>query len=328
LWWIWVWLIPLWVVTYVTMVKDFDFNDLCNACMDFFNLLLADTQKAIIIGAAVVGLIILYVMRDHILAMIGLDDRNIVHYLNLQGGDSRLKPFQVCVWRVCASQKSEFKTAHIMDDYGNTRNYTFPQLFNREENVLPNQGSQCNLFVRLAFGDNEPQTSRIVRMDRVMRQNTIVPFRETFSLELLDDPELDNALHVEVRDQALVGAQELGRVTLKIDDIKDAIEAAHNEVAENARHKRGFTVMSSSAWAERRAAGGMFGSVNTEPDLDQAEKLDAAEEQVLWLLSKEVQNAGQEKAKQLMEQVGFKPYRLSKGGTIWLAFSWLDVEVR
>lgn len=325
LWWIWVWvwLLPMWVVTYVTLVKHFDFNDLWDMSVEFFNVALQDTQQIILISAGLIGVVIIYCARDQILAMFGLDDRNIVHYLNLQGGDSRLRPFQVCVWRVCSSQRTEFRTGHITDETtGRTEDYSFTQLFSREENTLPNQGQSCNMFVRLAFGDNEPQTSRIVRMDRAMRSNTVVPFRETFSMELVDDPETDTPLHVEVRDQSVVGATELGRVTLKLGDIKDAIANSHKQVQENMARDVGFTLKTKQDWM-RRGAGSMFSRVDMK-DQQQAQALEVAEEQVLWLLSKEVQNASPEKAKSLMDQVGFRPYRLSKGGTIWLAFAWLN----
>jgi hypothetical protein len=254
--------------------------------------------------------------------MFGLDDRNIVHYLNLQGGDTRLRPFQVCVWRVCSSQKTEFSTGHLTDETGRREDYNFTQLFSREENTLPNQGQMCNMFVRLAFGDNEPQTSRIERMDRALRSNTVINFRETFSLELIDDPEADTPLHVEVRDQSVVGAQELGRVTLKLADIKDAIANSHKQVQDNIARGVGFSLKSKQEWM-RRGAGNMFGGVDRS-DQQEGQSMEVAEEQVLWLLSKEVQNASPERAKSLMDQVGFKPYRLTKGGTIWLAFAWLN----
>jgi phage gpG-like protein len=187
-----------------------------------------------------------------------------------------------------------------------------------DDNVLPHQGKQCNLFARLAFGDNEPQTSRIIRMRGIMRPETEVAFRTSFSLELRDDLESNTALHVEIRDQAVVGANELGRVVFKVGDILDEIHFSEVKVQQLNQERNDLQLVpTAELYSQLHRWGGptsLLGRKSTT--------LNAAEEQVVRMMSRQFRNDPR-REKDELEKVGFKPHRLSQGGAVWLAFAQL-----
>lgn len=346
--WVWIWFIPLWVVDTVTFVKGFDYQDLTEFAVVAFNLLLEDTYHLILILAVIVLLVLLYFSRHHIYGFLGIDDRNIVHFVamdNFKGRDAR--SFQVCVWRVDADQaylrfvdrlKGQLEDCMTLQSQGQggrqqaERQYeellgigqeaynaagqgtgsfwsssffggTTLQDLEDEENTLPLVGKQCNLFVRLAYGDNEPQTSRVVRLRSKLRPQSIIAIQATFRLDM-EVRDKQSLLHVEVRDQVLVGAQEPGRISFELEDIKESINRAKETTKKVKRRDAAYT-------------GGEDPAV-----------LEVAENQVVKMLQYPPKRGESEK---FMFEAGFEPYALTHGGCIWLAFAELapeqDVEV-
>jgi hypothetical protein len=323
LWWIWfwVWFSPMWATTYVTFVNGFNFNNVYMLGLQTFSVLVQDTERLMLIVVIVLCFVLLYLARDSIYKLLGIDDRNIIHYFNLRGFNKRTIGFQVCIWQVCGSQRdcdSKERVDNRQDILERERSLIRTVLSNpNADNLLPSQGKHCNLFVRLAFGDNEPQTSRIVRMTGIMRPDTEVPFRASFSLELRDDLESSSALHVEVRDQAVMGASELGRAVFKVGDIMDAIRFSEVKMQEMEQVNQDLKLVPNDGLNKT------LGHWRGPNPLARNSKLNAAEEQVVRMMSRSFRNDPQ-RAKQELAKVGFKPYRLSAGGAVWLAFAQLN----
>lgn len=338
--WVWIWFLPLWVVDTVTFVKGFDYQDLTQFAVVAFNLLLEDTYHLILILAVIVLLVLLYFSRHHIYSFLGIDDRNIIHFVAMDNFKGRgAKSFQVCVWRVDADQKL-LEHAHTWK--GKLEPHVMPQGYSQpaagqledligtghgtqeawnsaasvsawgtffggnrgddddEQNLLPLVGKQCNLFVRLAYGDNEPQTSRVVRLRSKLRPQATVSIQATFRLDM-ETRDKQSLLHVEVKDQVLVHANEPGRISFELEDIKNAINWSK--------------LIRGKASSQRQRDG--------VARADDDDDLTVAELQVVKMLQHPATRGSSEKE---MFDVGFEPYALTHGGCIWLAFAELEPE--
>lgn len=342
LWWIWFWVyaIPLWLVTYVTFIKGFSFTDLYLLIPKLLEVVVEDVSKSLVIIVVGLGFVVLWVARDRIRQILGIDDRNLIHV-----DTGKKLGFQVCVWSVVANQRDFAKAANPwVSNQMRRRNLDcglpgFSLLQEPERNLLPGIGKPCNVFCRLAYGDNEPQASRIVRMKQIMRGDSLIPFKESFCLEMEADEESETLLHIEVRDQALIGAQELGRVSFRVTELIDELERS-KRCCERLRQspEEGFDVVPTVALDEYAHSWMMHGPraihmeepqesspllccCGTNPVADDG-KLGEAETQILWMMRGDSGNA--DRTKEALDKVGFKAHRLSKGGAIWLAFAWLD----
>merc|ERR1719181_819720 len=311
------------MTTYVTFVQGFNFNNLYFLGLQTFSVLVEDTERVLLIAVVALCFVLLYLARESIYKLLGIDDRNIIHYFNLRGFNRRTIGFQVCIWQVTGGQKdcarSGSNNNNANRDFGERESRLIRTVLSNpnDDNLLPNQGKQCNLFVRLAFGDNEPQTSRVVRMNGIMRPDTEVAFRASFSLELRDDIESNSALHIEVKDQAVMGATELGRAVFKVGDVLDAIHLSEVKMQVLEQENQDLKLVPTE---ELNTQLGRWGGPNP---FAKSAKLNAAEEQVVRMMSRELRNSPQ-LAKRELERVGFKPYRLSQGGAVWLAVAQLS----
>jgi hypothetical protein len=324
LWWVWfwVWFLPMWCVTYTTFAEGFNFNDLYSLGLRTFSVLVEDTERVLLILTVMLAFFLLYLARDSIYKLLGIDDRNIIHYFNLRGSNRRAIGFQVCIWQVTGSQKDCVEAGNNniarQDTYQRERSLIRTVMHApMDDNLLPSQGRACNLFVRLAFGDNEPQTSRIVRMKNIMKPDTEVPFRTSFSLECRDDLESESCLHVEVRDQSVMGATELGRVVFNVDDLIKAMHHSEAKMRELEQKEQDLKLVPTEQMTVELG----YWRRGANP-LGRNAKLNAAEEQVVRMMCREYRN-NPSIAKAELAKVGFKPYRLSAGGAVWLGFAQL-----
>merc|ERR1719359_1504295 len=103
--WFWAALMPVWLISFVTLVQGVNYAVMFQFIIHMSSVLVKDTSRLAITVSCFFGLAILYVNRRTVYAMFGLDDRNIVHWGNLFGDDSKAKGrvLQVSVWRVTAA---------------------------------------------------------------------------------------------------------------------------------------------------------------------------------------------------------------------------------
>mmetsp|Transcript_79588 Transcript_79588/g.170666 ORF Transcript_79588/g.170666 Transcript_79588/m.170666 type:complete len:570 (-) Transcript_79588:71-1780(-) len=312
--WVWVWFVPMWLVAAVTFLKNFDYGNLSELLLSLLDVGLEDLYRVLCIAGICVCALLVYLNLGSIKKALGIDDRYIVHYSTLSGRTDTSESFQVCVWRVDGNQRAY----RSLTDEGRldvktlkTTSSLLDRLFvcrardeDEEDKLLPQIGVSCNLFVRLAYGDNEPQCSRVVRMRSNVGPETVVSFQEVFILDLETDPDRPASLYIEVCDQAFLGKQELGRVVLDLQELRSELQRT--------RSKRDHEGMMSPSGESKRAYALVKGPGN-DPEL-----LLPAEQQAMQMMRCEPGLGLEEEQMYLM---GFKPWPLSTGGTIWLAFA-------
>jgi hypothetical protein len=321
------------VVSFLTLCSErVDLSQLPVALASLAGVALQSFQELMIVMVLVLLSVLVYIKRSHVYETLGIDDRNIIHYMNVQGHGGEFLAFQVCVWRVCGDQGDADRYEQIGSRQG----------FERRLRLLPGQGRRCSMFVRLACGDNEPQTSRVNRMQDVLRPHTYVVFKESFSLEFADEPDTNVKMHIEIREQHTIGVTELTRVTFDIEDLKDAITESTNKAMRASEHPGSVNKDLSIVKPAKRPSTRALGMEGQQPE--RLRPLQPWEQQVAQMVAGEKAFRDSEQSEgsvwdcmtcsgtedpevdettQRMLLYGFKPYRLNNGGAVWLAFSWL-----
>jgi len=156
-----------------------------------------------------IGAVIVFWNRTRIYKALGVEDISFVRlsvkdFWN-RGWRSEVDHFQICIFCILGQdEKSEEE--------------------DRLEGLLPGQGSQYSLFVRVGYGDNEPQTTRVVSGSR-MNSNTRVYFRQAFQFNV-DDPSFGTPapLYITVQSQQVVSCTEIARFVLDGRSIKRLLQ--------------------------------------------------------------------------------------------------------
>jgi len=222
--WYWLTMVPVFVVVAVTFVKGFNYQDLLTLTIHLINIIIKDGQRLIIAGTSVVILLLAYINRNTIYRMLGIEDHNVFHFgwrdLFEPGWRKHdNEPFQVCVWKVTARSAPE---APIQGTQKPSTGFLGTAMggHDDQEKLLPGQGRRSDIFVRLAYGDNEAVNSR-VHYDTEMKPETVVFFKEIchFNLE-----EISNSLYVTVRDQDIMGYNEKGRIVFGGQKVRDILK--------------------------------------------------------------------------------------------------------
>lgn len=321
--WFWVFFPPFWVIAYVTWVKNFDFPQLWAAMADVFSAAIKDAYQISMIAGVVLMFLVLYTQRSQIYRMLGIEDSSLV-YFSLQdmynpSWRQTASHFQVCVWRVVS--EGDFVESHgscgclgslqPMDSHRDARK------------LLPHQGQMCNMYVRLAYGDNEVQHSRvhIFTIAERMAVNFNQAFQHNFADEMVDD-----LLFIKILDQKMVSSRELGKVTFDRGQIETKCERVKCALQEI----RNFLKFDTKPDPAK-----LRGLVDSPAELDallkdeQLKQALGSEHPVSALQLREMV-APSSPNKQLREAVmrilGFEKVALSEGGFIWLAFAFLTEE--
>lgn len=312
--WVWVWFVPMWLVAAVTFLKHFDYGNLSELILSLMDVGLQDFYRVLCIAGIVVGAALVWLNMKRIQQALGIDDRYIIHYSTLGGHGDTSESFQVCVWRVDGNQRAYRSLANNEGLGAKTMKITSSFMDKimcqqrteeeEEDKLLPQIGRSCNLFVRLAYGDNEPQSSRVVRMRSNVGPDTVVPFQEMFVLDLETDPDRQTSLYIEVCDQAFLGKQELGRIVLDLQELRSELRRTQARLGQE-------PMLASSGHGTRAYA--LVKSPGRDPV-----SLPPAQQQAMQMLRCE---PGLGLEEEQMYSVGFKPWPLSNGGTIWLAFA-------
>jgi len=324
LWWIWIWaiFIPVWSTMYVSRIHNFNCVDFYSWTWRFLWVSLFKFNQLLMCLIALVAAAVAYSSRRSIYRTLGVDDHNILHWLNLSRSSlSSARTIQICVWRldVCSEETVE-EYRRWCDDPSESRALDFPAppggLFswlssNRGfERLAPRhtnrhvpfqRGSAPSFFVRIAWGNNEIQNSRVQRLPAPVDPEDVLYVQENFRM-ILESPNEDARLYLEVRDQQLFQNTDLGRTTLGVSQIlhecrkEDEISAGFRKRGEQPRG----------------------GSVATEQIM---RMLETSPHDASRLRPDEAENL-----RRRMFEAGFRPYELSEGGALWIAITELGPE--
>lgn len=304
--WFWLFLIPFWLILYVTLVKGFNYRDLVAETGLVFEQLFKDMYRLVFICTACICFVFIYIYRRKVVKALGIEDSNIIH-LTLQdfihaGWRSDQPHFQVCVWKVLCNPVDPADPKGIPEDVLKSGGGSFTwrdvttmlQQFSSDVveegrggrgadyhrlGSLPGIGKKCHLFVRLALGDNEPQHSRVHIIDQVMEdgQNQI---KQAFLFNM-ENQLAGTALYVTVRNQEVYGSTEIGRIVMEYSDLEAELNASNDK-------EKGL--------------------------LDQSVPLSTQQLRLMLSKNPDVKEA---------PKLGFKVRQLSEGGSIVLAFATL-----
>lgn len=163
-------------------------------------------------------------------------------------------------------------------------------------------GMPPSAFVRVAWGDNELQNSRVHRPLEHAADIHMIYIQENFRVLAGG---IDSArLYIEVRDQGFVGSHELSRVVLTEEQVLDECDRAQALVSKLRR---------AGQWRDDARGGA---SLATEQIMRMLEPASFAS------CNTEVADAQRLR----LYLAGFKPHELSDGGAIWLAFADLSAD--
>jgi len=168
-----------------------------------------------------------------------------------------------------------------------------------ENRLQVNDDGNVNLFIRLAYGDNEPQTTCVQRITSSLDHQGVIYFQETFRLNF-DGSSLP--LNVQVCDQQLVGYKRLGACHFTTDMLEENFRWSRKRerVLQNRVQDSGFSDPIAGEQVVVMMQAANHGS----------------QRKGTWQKSEE----GRETRYRMMN-VGFRPYVLNEGGSVWLSFA-------
>lgn len=336
-WWLWFWamFLPVWSVMFITRVKGCSVQDYVTELWSQCGQIILSTQNLMTIIVVILLFGLGYSTKERIYKAFGIDDRNIVHWLNVSSVAQRRswRTVQLCIWCIECNSGHAKKDIASWEVIGTRDLLLQPELLednsnrsirnNRSASPLSFFSFHCgarnaqhmyspvdgladpsrdltfssgspNLFVRVAFGHNEVQNTRVQRLRQKLHGFDVVSIQENFKLTASGDKE--TTLNVELADQGLIGYTERGRAVISEATIMK--ECQRSENLEDLMRSNGKNLRSDSIAVEQlcRMLDGPTSNFNNDEDQQHQER-------------------------RHMYLGGFKPYELSEGGAIWLAFA-------
>lgn len=226
--WLWAAWIPFWTAFYVTFVEG-GFEDVMpKVKMDWsiFTVLFSDMKNIAISASVVIVLVLIYIQRDAVFQALGIDDRYILHWRNLFGWENQGKEtvLQICVWKVVGN--------YTQDSGGESTGSLgwLKSCSRRGGTAKPTLelGTDSSLFVRIAYGHNEPLNGRVIRVPPSYGADLTVSFKEVFRVNYQDATNLADQppLYIELQRQDVYSRQDLGRVRIDPERLRLLIQGA------------------------------------------------------------------------------------------------------
>lgn len=204
--WYWTFAIPAFVFELVTFCRGYSLKDILAAVPKVLSALVQDIYAITITASTVIGVVIVFWNRKKIYKAVGIEDTSFVRLsvkdVWQRGWRAKMDHFQICIYAVYSQDP------HHADDENGESTTRLSKFDTKVEGLLPNQGQAYSMFVRIGYGDNEPQMTRVVSGSRVT-PNTVVNFRQVFQLNLQDDP-----LYITIRDQQVISSSEISRLVV------------------------------------------------------------------------------------------------------------------
>lgn len=227
--WFWAAWLPLWLAMYVTFVEGGFEQIMPKVALDWsmFTVLFSDMKNLAISVVVLVGLVLLYINRQVVFQALGIDDRYILHWKNLFGQNIHDKQtvLQICVWKVDSMVQGE-KSESQGTMTNMMKGLTCSRRVENHGRATLDLTSEGSLFVRIAYGHNEPLNGRVVRVPATYGANKAIMFKEIFKLNYEDSGSLDEQppLFLELQKQDVAGRQDLGRVKMTPHRIREILE--------------------------------------------------------------------------------------------------------
>jgi hypothetical protein len=222
--WLWTALIPAWISAYVTFVDgDFkavmpkvDFN------WSFFTVLFSDAKNIAISTLVIIMVLVIYIQRQAVYSALGIDDRYILHWKNLFGHQATQKDIvlQICVWKVLGNydhDKQKDKGKDISVPLESPSFLCSRMRASHDTRPALDLGKESSLFIRIAYGHNEPLCGRVVRVPPSYGTDMTVTFKEIFRVNYdASQPVPDQLpLYIELCKQDVYGREDIGRVIIE-----------------------------------------------------------------------------------------------------------------
>jgi hypothetical protein len=191
----------------------------------FISEVLGDAKNLSICVLTVIVVILLYVNRHHFYAMLGIDDRAILHWQNFFAYTSHEEQIvlQICVWSVT----SDFE---VPEESGFLQSCARPG--KAKDRFYDDFVDECPAFIRVAYGHNEPQHSRVIQLRQGAFENV---FAEVFRVN--QDLKEEHPLYIEFMRQELLGRRDLGRLCLEPNELR--LWLRENKDRENKDNSKG-----------------------------------------------------------------------------------------
>lgn len=184
--------------TIVAWMPDWDFKDYMQCVLTTVKYLASHAAKFVVSIAIIVAFVVVVTFRDRFMKIAGIDDKTLVRFkLRDVFGAGNMRPIELQILKV-------------------------------EELQNKNMFAPNNVFVQTNLGYNEPMKTRVHN-----NAGTYSTIKESLQMNF-DDEEEEEALYIYVKNQKVVGAEELGRLELTPKDILDL------EKASEARRKSGM----------------------------------------------------------------------------------------
>jgi len=202
--WYWTFAIPALVFELVTFCRGYSLTHIVGQVPKIMSVLVQDIYAITITASTVIGVVIIFWNRKKIYSALGIEDTSFVRLsvkdVWQRGWRAKMDHFQICIYCVFGKDPN----MHEADDELQSSSKHDMKV----EGLLPNQGQAYSMFVRIGYGDNEPQMTRVVSGSR-MTSNTKIYYRQVFQLNMQDDP-----LYITVRDQQVISSSEISRFVL------------------------------------------------------------------------------------------------------------------
>jgi len=331
--WYWASWFPFWLCWYAT-VDDKGFSHFFPSIRfdwSALSALLSDFKNLAFIVMGFIAALFLFIYRQQVYLMLGIDDRFVLHWANwfsFHSGESN-SVLQICIWQVTDQYQcftghdlEKTKDQEQRDKDAGEAVQSGGSLFGScgrggrnagRHNARPKMDIKhnCSMYVRVAYGHNEPLHGRVVHAEHGFE---VIDFCEVFRVNK-DDSALETemaSLYIEVMKQELVGRQDLGRVEIQPNRLRRWLDA--NDVLEpdsGADGKQMIGLAKAQLLAMMEEEYSVENTSNTR------------------LLSTFKDGDGLDEKRRIMaEKYGFKELQLSQGGSVWVAIAKVEQTSR
>jgi len=314
--WVWAAFLPFWLCMYVTYVQGGIKKLMPNIALDWgiFSVLISDAKNLAVSLMVVIVVLLLYIQRKQVYVALGIDDRYVLHWQHLFGSMStppNEKVLQICIWKVKTSYKKEKLQTDTEDDdeedagrgtlWNCSRAMMKTGKASRDEMRL-DLNEDCSVFLRIAYGHNEPLCGRVVRVKAAYNVSTSINFQESFRLnkQEADSESEEPPLYIELQQQEVATRHDLGRVTFEPARLRTVLESNDSDTA-----KKQLRLM-----------------MDLEDGEAERKKEEDGEEYRTTLLPS---NPKYERRKK-MKDAKFMEEPLSHGGAVWIGIAELEVD--
>lgn len=295
--WFWILYIPSFLVCYVTWVPHFNYSNLIEESLHVFNIVVKDAQRILVIASCLALFFIIYWQRKKLYQLLDMDERNAIRFdfrdwYNPDWRAHRAEMYQICIWKVTSGPTEISADGTIEGTSGD----------HKEDSWVQTMGS----FVTGNFG-----------YQRLEREQGHLPGQNT---------KKSLFVRVCVGDEEPLATRVIYSKTITMNSVfifKETFRMNRSNEYELYVDLRDQDVVGSHLISQK-----VFTIKDLERRLDHPEScqpyppIASDEQQQVTAMHAQKPDADDQK----MVEAGFRPYKMSEGGTIWVAFAKLQDE--